>query len=370
MKNDNNDNNLDKTLKDLEIDELLESIKSGSVFSLEEPKPKLSERTNNVKVQEEAKVEKKPSKAKKSKSTDKPQKSKKTKKTKGQNKFFEKIKALPKSVKLGVLIIVLITAAIIVVVNVVSYFQSAYLKPYEKKYNMTFPKGIAEEFCDEYAKNRLLAGRLDIADTDSEIYVADNEEVINAHAEIGTDLMSDQQFKAIYLNKRDVDLESKFKDPDSYIKSSQKVEFTDIYGNTTVYQILGAYYVTTRPQDDNNYLFMYNLYGDLTENSFDDYKDRINSRLLYRTGYNLSYFDKFLTLSVESDFMSGFRFVVLCKQAEDDFTPFTEVTPNERVHYPQIWYDVNKKDNTYRFASKWYPTIYTDEKHSETQSLK
>ena len=43
-------------------------------------------------------------------------------------------------------------------------------------------------------------------------------------------------------------------------------------------------------------------------------------------------------------------------------------TANDNVHYPQIWYDKNKKQNSYRFASKWYPEIYNNDEETSLQS--
>ena len=368
------DNNLDKTLKDIEIEELLKSVKSGQFSNdalkeendiLRPPEPSISQSKPTPDTKPKTGKNKKDTKPKSDKKAKKPKK-----KPKKPNKFLAKIKALPKKVKIIVSAVILAAILIGIIIGIISYAQTAYLKPYEKKYGIEFPKGIAEEFCDEYAQNDNLEGRLVITDTGSEIPICSSYEVIAPHAEVGTKLISNQQFKSIYLSKEYADLENAYKNADSYTDSTQEVKFTNIYGDSTTYQVIGAYYVTTRSQDDNDYLFMYNLYGDLTEDSFDDYEDRINSRLLYRTEYNLSYLDNFLTLSVESDFMSGFRFVVLCRQVDADIVPYTDVKINEKVHYPQVWYDVNKKENTYRFASKWYPTIYTDEEHKNTAVLK
>lgn len=355
------ENKLDKTLQDIEIEELLDSVKNGKVSSFQNP---LQAENSPVIKKPEEHIEEKEN------NNDEAPVSKKKEKSVKTGGFAKKIRALPKSAVIAFLAVVLFVVAAIVTLSVVHHSRTAYLKPYESTYGIEFPKGIAEEFCDEYGRNQNLEGRLTITDTDSEIMVSNSIEVIIPHADIGTELLSQQQFKSIHLDKKYADLESAFADSTKFTGLTQEVKFTDIYGNTSVYQVLGAYYVTTRPQDDKDYLFMYNLYGDLTEDSFDDYKDRINSRLLYRTGYNLSYFDKFLTLSVESDFMTGFRFVVLCRQVEDGFSPFTEVEVNKKVHYPQVWYDVNKKENPYRFAAKWYPEIYTDAEHKTVMSLK
>lgn len=368
------DNNLDKTLKDLELEEVLKSVKSGQFSNdiskqendmLKPPEPSISQDKPTPDTKQKASISKKGTKPKSGKKAKKPKT--KPKKT---NNFLGKIKALPKTVKIVAWAVICAVILIGIIINIISYTQTAYLKPYEKKYGIEFPKGIAEEFCDEYAQNDNFEGRLTITDTNSEIPICNSYEVIAPHAELGTQLISKQQFKSIYLSKEYSDLENAYKNAESYTKSSQEVKFTNLYGDRTTYQVIGAYYVTTRSQDDNNYLFMYNLYGDLTEDSFDDYEDRINSRMLYRTEYNISYLDSFLTLSVESDFMSGFRFVVLCRQVDDDIVPYTNVKINDRIHYPQVWYDVNKKENTYRFASKWYPTIYTDEEHKNTAVLK
>jgi hypothetical protein len=108
----------------------------------------------------------------------------------------------------------------------------------------------------------------------------------------------------------------------------------------------------------------------LTQKSFDYYVDSIEHRRLYDTGYEFSFDDSYLTLSVDSDFMENFKFVVLCvKVKPSKFEKSTTATVNDDVHYPQVWFDQNDKTNSYRFSSKWYPEIYTDIESGKTTKL-
>ena len=93
------------------------------------------------------------------------------------------------------------------------------------------------------------------------------------------------------------------------------------------------------------------------------------SRALYHTGYDMSYTDRYLSISADSDFMQDFRFVILCVEVDKIVTPYKEVTENEKVHYPQIWYDENNEHNPYWLAGQWRPVIYTDKAHKVSRYL-
>lgn len=371
---------------DNELDEILESIKKHKEqrdsFTIEdmplappEPSPikRAEHRTEATEPKREA-IKKpkreKPVKAKKEKTPkpkkDKPEKPKKDKKPKPEKTKKEKT-GYGFNLKIAAILVVTIVASILINQGIV-YAQIGYLRPYEKQYGIKYPKGISEEFCDAYGQNQDITGKLIIPDLDKEIYVCESYSSNYGYLEIGTDFNSKQQFRAIALNKSLADLEGVYSTADSYEKSSQKIEYKNIYGDTKTYQVFASYYVTTNAEDDNDFLFPYNLYGDLVENDFDNFKDKIATRSLFKTGYNMSYFGSYLTLSVDSDFMESFRFVIICTEV-DKVTPITETTANENIHYPQIWYDKNNKHNPYWLASKWQPHIYIDEEHTESAPL-
>ena len=372
-------NNLEKILKDLELDEVLTSVKSDDEIStesfykkpLEPPKKSISQAsTDNAEKEapaDEGKEKKKKSHRKKS---DKTKDKKNGEKLKASLSLAaNKLKSLPKKVKTGVLITLCVLLAIIIAVSAVSYSKTAYLKPYEAKYNVSFPKGIAEDLCDAYGKDRSTVGAIAFGDDGENVYLTDKINLLSSYTEYGTELDSQQQFKAVSVADDAADIEEQYSQAASFVDASQKITVEDFYGDKTVYQVVAAFYTNISSLDDNGYVFPYYFYGDLTEDSFDGYEDKINSRSLYYTGYNLSYNDSFMTVSTNSKVYDYCKFVILCKEVDGDFEKITETTPNERIRYPQKWYDDNDEHNLYWLASKWQPTIYTDKKHTQTKQL-
>lgn len=380
------ENNLEKILKDLELDEVLTSVKDEGDRSTEsfyeKPLEPPKRRASLPEEQNEA-TEKKPDKPKRPKknkdkkkkttaSKDKKAKSDKKQNKKNAKKFFAslkaKIKAVPPKAKRIILIILAVVLAAIIAIIAVSNAKTAYLKPYEAKYGITFPKGIAEELCDAYGSDQSTVGLISVDDGDK-IILSETLNALASHTDYGTELDSEQQFKAVSITQDSTNIEDEYSTAESYIDSSQKVSVSDLYGKTSTYQVVAAFYVNTNSLDDNGYVFPYNLYGDLTEDSFDEYEDKIYSRALYHTGYDLNYNDSFLTVSTQSKVYDYCNFVILCKKTDGDFEKITDTTPNERIHYPQKWYDDNDEHNPYWLASKWQPTVYTDKKHTQTKQL-
>ena len=310
------ENNLEKILKDLELDEVLTSVKSEGDRSTENfyEKPLEPPKRRNSLPEEQNKASKK-----------KPDKSAKEKRKKaGLKNFFaflkSKIKAVPLKAKRIILIVLAVILAAVIGAVAVSHAKTAYLKPYEAKYGITFPKGIAEYMCDAYGSDQSTVGSISVGDGDR-IILSETLNALQSHTDYGT------------------------------------------------YQVVAAFYVNTNSLDDNGYVFPYNLYGDLTEDSFDEYEDKIYSRALYHTEYDLNYNDSFLTVSTQSKVYDYCNFVILCKKTDPDFEKIIETKPNERIHYPQKWYDDNGEHNPYWLASKWHPTVYTDKKHTQTKQL-
>lgn len=56
--------------------------------------------------------------------------------------------------------------AVLVAIALINSISTAYLRPYEKKYNIKYPRHIAEEFCDAYGANSAVCGMLTFDDTD------------------------------------------------------------------------------------------------------------------------------------------------------------------------------------------------------------
>ena len=244
------------------------------------------------------------------------------------------------------------------------YSRVAYLNSYKKEFpDVEFPEGILEEMCGEYGKNQNVVCKISPNDKDAFIVATSDKEDDYAYAYPNFDVKNEQQFQSIDVSNADGfdDLESLYSTRDAFLESSQMYELTTLYSKSN-YRVIASFYTNTVATDDAGYVFPYNCYGNMTEKSFRSYVDKIKSRRLYDTGYNFSYDDKFLTLSVDSDFMPNFKFVVLCvKNTQKNTEKSTTAIDNESVHYPQAWYDKNGETNPYRFSSNWYPEIYTDD---------
>lgn len=295
---------------------------------------------------------------------------KKDGKDKKPKKSFKDISKKLFSKKVAIVLIAIIGAAALCFggVKVYQFAKVAYLKPYEKQYGIEYPIGIAKEFCDDYGKDQSLSGRLTIPDTQSESLVYSTEKDGVPLLEKGSSVSEEQQFRSIALSSDFSDLESVYSTPDGFLKASQEVTFKTLFEEDR-YRVIAAFYTNTDPADDKGYVFPYYCYGNMTEKSFKQYIDKIQSRRLYDTGYELTPEDSILTLSVDSDTVENFRFVIVCVKAEGFFKKSETAEPNERIHYPQKWYDLNSQENPYYLAGKWFPEIYTDAERTQKQKL-
>lgn len=249
------------------------------------------------------------------------------------------------------------------------YSQIAYLKPYQEKYpDVQFPQGILEEMCDEYGQNSTIVGKLEIQDTETNCFSTYQRTQGYVFGQHSRGVTESQQFLAVDINGYG-DIEAVYSSPEGYLNSTQTITYTTLFEKNT-YKVIAAYYTNLNPEDDRDYAFPYSVYGNLTEKSFKEYEDKIKSRRLYDTGYTLSYTDRFITVSADSDFMNDFKFVIVgVKIDKSKLNKSNVAIPNNNVHYPQIWYDVNNLENTYRWSKKWYPEIYTDSAKEEVTQL-
>ena len=281
-----------------------------------------------------------------------------------KNSFAETVKKY----KLPIIYISALVA-VLVAIAVINSISTAYLRPYEKKYNIKYPRHIAEEFCDAYGQNSEVTGMLTFSDTDEKLFVTSDIYQSGNHFDSGSAIDDDKQIKSIGLEKSATDIEALYSSVKGYKSSNQKVTLTDIYGKSKNYQVIAAYYTNKNANDDNGYVFPYYTHGDLTEDSFNNYEDRVYSRSLYHSSFDMSYTDKYLSINIDTDFMKNFKFVILCVEVDGDIKPYTDVTKNKKVHYPQVWYDKNDKHNPYWLAEQWQPDVYTDKKHKTTEKM-
>lgn len=246
----------------------------------------------------------------------------------------------------------------------VNYARTAYLRPYTEKYpNVNFPEGIRENFCEQYAKVPSTTGYISIEACGYSSYVAQSAATSLASLDFSNSTKELDFNTVIHIPSGKCDLENAFANAESYLALPQNITYSTLYEDYE-FTVIGAFYTNKNAQDDNGYVFPYDVTQQMTPLSFNDYKDRLYHRFLYETDYDINYKeDKLLTIATDSDFMQDFEFVVVCAlgaPAQDN------AQPNSSVHYPQVWYDARGEINPYRFSSKWYPTVYTDKSEEET----
>lgn len=327
--------------------------------AIEPPAPPVKEQAV-VKAEEsvQAKAENKKPKQKK----DKPEKKAKINVPNGIKTYFKKLfgKEISKKAKQAIIAVVVIAIAISGVSIGVYESKFGYVRPYEKKYGIVYPKGIQKDFCDDYGKDITIRGSLYVPDIESKHYVVKSNDNLHSYLQRGSTIDAQQQFRAIHIDKAQYDIESIYSTPDGFLNSSQQIEFDTLY-EKDVYKVIACYYTNKVADSKDKYVFPYALYGNMTMRSFAEFQDKIESRRLYNTGYRFNYFDSFLTISVDSDFMKDYVFVVLCIKADGKVEKSDIAKANKKIHFPQSYYDAKKEHNPYQFASEWYPEIYIDD---------
>lgn len=244
--------------------------------------------------------------------------------------------------------------------------KTAYLKPYEEKYpDVTFPVGIMEKYCDLYGENPQTTGFLEIDDIklSSPVY----SEKSGTYPMSG-DCIDGAEVGNFVIYLDDNSIENLYKDADSYNKSSGFISYSDLYQDYT-FKVVGAFYTNTMPEDDNGYIFPYNVTEKMTSESSKEYVSRLNGSFMYSTGITLTRQDKLIVLSCDTDYRENFRFVVVGVQT-DDTSKKPVAEEKSSVHYPQVIHDEQGTDNPFRFASQWYPEIIVKDKEGNVSTVK
>lgn len=245
----------------------------------------------------------------------------------------------------------------------VSYSKTAYLKPYEEKYpDVEFPAGILEKYCDDYGSNPETMGYISISDTDTSEYLTKNDMQPIA------DINSTYNY-VVYLDSKE--LEQHYKNADAYNGSYKEIFFSNLYEDFT-FEVAGAFYTNTKPEDDDGYIFPYNTTEKMTFESTGQFIERINTRLLYTVkGVEIKRADTLLTLSCPTDYRDGYRFVVICKAVEkiNSDAEAKDKSP-DRIHRTDIEYKESNTENPYRFAGKWYPEVITYDSEGNESTYK
>lgn len=150
-------------------------------------------------------------------------------KTNFKNKLLPVLKKIfTKQLLLSVLIIAILIGAVFGGIKLYEYSRTAYLKPYQEKYDIDFPEGILEEFCDIYGENQYFKGELIIDDTNTKKYVANQKMVDNPYLKHECNIAMDEHFRTIDVSKSYADLESIYSSADGFLASSQKITFNTL----------------------------------------------------------------------------------------------------------------------------------------------
>lgn len=266
-----------------------------------------------------------------------------------------------KKVLIALAAIIALIGIIFGIVYAVEQSKGAYLKPYEKKYpDAEFQVGMLEKYCDILGENPDTAGYLEIPDIELKTTVSSDSKK-SPYAEKCTE--GAEQFNyVVYLN--DNSLESLYSSANAYNNSTGYINYSNLFEDYT-FKVAGAFYTNTKAEDDDGYIFPYNVTEKMTVKSANDYASKLTSRFLYDTGINVTRQDTVLTISCPTDYRKNFRFVVVAV-LRDDSEIKAKANEKDSINYPKVIFDELKKDNPYKFATKWYPEIIiTDSEGNE-----
>lgn len=331
--------------------------------------PNVENKIQTDKAEEAPKKQRLP-KIKKPEKKPKPEKIKKEKIKKERKPVDKaKLKAVLKKILLVIIIIAVIIGLVFAGMGIVKYAKSAYLKPYKEKYpGVEFPVGIQERFCDYYGENPSAAGYISIEDAGTDSYILFENNGTNPVLDTANAGKKLDFNTVVYLNEAN-NLEKAYSTASAYLSSTQKINFSTLYDDYS-FNVIGAYYTNSKPEDDSGYVFPYNLTENMTDESLEQFTDRLYHRFLYNADTYLmnsiiTQESKLITVCTKTTYMPDFYFVVV---GILDGNKIETASDNQKIHYPQAWYDKNGGENIYRFASKWYPEIILNKEETSKQS--
>ena len=132
------------------------------------------------------------------------------------------------------------------------------------------------------------------------------------------------------------------------------IECNTIYGDHTWF-VYAVFITNSDPKDDNGYFFPYNFI-DVSTEKFADYIKEIDKRKFYTTGVDINENDKILTLQACVYDFDGAMIVVVAREKREGESISVDTSKaylNPNPKYPQKWYDVNKKNNSYAEDTRW-----------------
>lgn len=280
---------------------------------------------------------------------------------------LEKIKkaVFSKHTLIIIVVIMLAVGGVFGGMAIADYSKTAYLKPYQKKYpDVHFPSGISEKYCDMLGANPEAVGYIEVEDTELASPVFSKKSKRYPMSEDSIKGSTVNNF-VVYMN--DNSLEALYKDADAYNRASDFISYSDLKQDYT-FKVVGAFYTNTRAQDDDGYIFPYNVTEKMTADSSSQLVSRLNSRFVYSTGITITRQDKLLTISCDTEYRKDFRFVVV--GVLSDRKAVKPVAANkDRINYPQVIFDEKGEQNPYRFSSKWYPEIIVTDKNGVEKTI-
>ncbi len=305
--------------------------------------------------------------------------------------------------KFNVIFIILIILSCIIFVASLAYLIVGILKPdkpdnievhqentvsaslsspftYQRIYGVDFPEGMQDKYKLLYAQSQDFVGWITIPNTsiDMPVYQCSNNSYYLKHDNYETytkygALFLDMHNNPLNLTRNTTiyghnfdnnsyfDEIHKYQDPEFY-KTAPVIEFNTLYKDYK-WKVIAAFHTNGSSTGDNNYLFYY-VASSFGNNSFMKFYDEIQQRSYIHTGVDVQPDDKLLTLSTCTYFfdrngkLENARFAViarLVRDGESEEVDVSNVTVNENVRYPQLYYDVFGGSNPWRNASKWVP---------------
>ncbi len=334
--------------------------------------PKIYRKENESPSQDEKGTQNKPSK--KIKFSFKLNLNKKDKEDKAETDSNEKEEKGPFVLTFQKLLAIVIAVLIVITACVagILYCYKNNLYWFEDKViAYSYDTDILEEYKNSYYSNNAYSGELVVGDSAIQGSVFNTKSDTGAYFYNGSDISKNQQIMSIDVSNFGDALEKMYSSADLYVNSNQEVVLNTLFEKKT-YKVISAYYTNKAPEDNGGYVFPYTINGNLTKQSFAEYRDGLKARRLYNTGYDIMYDDEVLNLCADSNsLMPNYKFVVVCIKA-DKIDQTTIIGDTGAVYYPQNYYDARNLVNPYKNAMglHWSPLLKLDDEENETKKLK
>lgn len=261
-------------------------------------------------------------------------------------------------------------------VNIDAHDQSATVNEQIKKDNpdTVFPEGMLAKYAQLYAQNNDFAGWITIEGFGINLPIAkgdDNEyylkrDIYKKYTSYGVPFF-DYRMKDLKNLHRNTMVYGHNMRHDDYIfgmlenyrtiegfAQSPVIECNTIYGDHTWF-VYAVFITNSNPKDDNGYFLPYNFI-DVSTEKFAEYIKEIDKRKLYTTGVDINENDKILTLQACVYDFDGAMIVVVAREKREGESISVDTSKafyNPNPKYPQKWYDVNKKNNSYAEDTRW-----------------